>query len=146
MSPDEAGSSSAVACAHAESYTSSGKLKTLMKLSFCNSIDGLDVGDTCLSSAVDLLLDHFACAGKMFSSNPAGQVEFDVLCKGQVHILVLGFFLIFFLLVGTFGVFIPILLTIVIILTLVIIVTSIVIVASFVVGVVVSSTRHLVDF
>ena len=145
MSPDEAGSSSPVACAHAESYTSSGKLKT-HEVVFLHSIDGLDVGDTCLSSAVDLLLNHFACTGKNVLIKSCRTAEFDVLCKGQVHVLVLGFFLIFFLLVRTFGVFIPILLTIVIILTLVIIVTFIIIVASFVVGVVVSSTQYLVDF
>ena len=109
-----------------------------------NSIDGLDVSDTCLSSPFDLLLNHFACAGKNVLIESCRIAEFDILCKGQVHVLVFGFFLIFFLLVGTFGVLIPILLTIVIILILVIIITFIV--ASFVVGVIVSSTRNFIVF
>ena len=73
MSPDEPGSFSPLAWAHAESYTSSGKLKDIHEIFLFNSIDGLDVGDTCLSSAVDLLLNHSACTGNKFSSNPAGQ-------------------------------------------------------------------------
>ena len=136
MSPDEPGSSSPVAWAHGRVIHVFWEIEDSHEIVLFNGIDGLDVSDTCLSSTVDLLLNHFACAGKNVLIESCRTAEFDILCKGQVHILVLGFFLIFFLLVGTFGVFIPILLTLVIILTFV---TITFVVASFVVGVIVSS-------
>ena len=46
MLPDDAGSSSPVAWAHAESYMSSGKFKNAHEIILFNSIDRFDVGDT----------------------------------------------------------------------------------------------------
>ena len=78
-SPDDAGSSSPVAWAHAESYTSSGKLKTCIKLSFSTAF-------TVLISVIPdcLALLTFSCIilqaqANMFLSNPAGQQNFTSL-------------------------------------------------------------------
>ena len=92
----------------------------LNEVVFFDSIDGFDVSHTCLSSVVDLLLNHFACTGKYVLIKSCSTVEFDILCKDQVHILVLGFFLLILLLVRTLGVLVPILLTIVLIFALII--------------------------
>ena len=103
-----------------QSHTHLLEIKDTHEIVLFDSIDGFDVGDPCLSSAVDLLLNHSACTGKYIFIESCRTVEFDIFCKSQVHILVLGFFLILLLLVRTFGVLVPILLTIVVIFTLII--------------------------
>ena len=67
VSPDKLGSSLPVACAHAESYTSLGKLKTRMKLSFSTALMVLmSVTPACLV-LLTLLLNHFAMRRQKYS-------------------------------------------------------------------------------
>ena len=76
MFSDAPGSSSPVAWAHAKSYTSSGKLKMHMKLSFL----------TTLTDLISVIPDYLALLTfswiilhaqvNIFSSNPAGQWNF----------------------------------------------------------------------
>ena len=133
MFPDEPGSSSPVAWAHAESHIF-WKIKDTHEIVLFDSIDRFDVSYTHLSSAVDFFLDHPACTGEYIFIESCRTAEFYIFGYSKIDILVLGLFFIILLLVRTLGVLVPILLTIIFSLTFIVIF----VVITFVIVVVVS--------